>query len=190
MKRLNFILTFLMILSLSINGQDNFGLKYIGLSIHPRGVKENASLLPLKFDRHGYLVLNNGGIASFEKFFYKDIFSVKALTALYADCAARRGGFWHIGIRWKIFKSGRNNLYAGLGPTYIYRRNWAELDGYINPHTFKGDENDKWQYLFLWYGGEIEYKHVLSDKLDFAVTLVPGIHILINISFGLSYKLF
>jgi hypothetical protein len=188
MKRLPFILIFLMVFSLSNVGQDNFGLKYIGLSIHPCGVKENAFMLPIKIDKYGYFVINNGGVASYEKFFYKDLFSTKASVALYSDCAARLGGFYHIGIRWKIFKTDKNNLYAGLGPTYIYRRNWAHIDGYVNPHSFKGDDNDEWQYLFLWYGGEIEYKHVLSDKLDFAVTLVPGIHILINFSFGLSYK--
>ncbi len=40
--------------------QDNLGIKFFRLSIHPNGEKENAFLMPNKLDKNAYLVLNLG----------------------------------------------------------------------------------------------------------------------------------
>ncbi len=169
--------------------QDNIGIKFFGLSIHPKGEKANAKLMPNKLDKNAYLVMNLGGELIYEKFIYKDFLSLKLVQALYADCAERLGGFSHIGLRAKIFKIDRHSLFGGIGPTFVYRRNWLELDGYVNPHFFLGDANDKWQYIFLWYGGEFEYKYTFSERLDFAVSFVPGYPHLMSLAIGVNYKL-
>lgn len=70
--------------SFLLYAQDNIGLKFFGLSVHPKGEKENAHLMPRKLDRHGYFVLNMGGMVSYEKFLIEDILSIKTVTALYA----------------------------------------------------------------------------------------------------------
>lgn len=169
--------------------QNNFGIKYFGLSIHPKGEKENAFLMPNKLDKNGTLVLNIGGVFSYEHFLIKDILSVKTVHAFYADCAARFGGFSHIGLRGKILKKGKHSLYGGIGPTLVYRRNWLEMSGYVNQNRFKGDLSNKYQQLFLWYGGEFEYKWQFTKTLDFAVSFVPGFPDLMSLSVGLSYNL-
>ncbi len=182
------VLLGLMVLTLNLSAQNNFGLKYFGLSIHPKGEKDNAFLMPRKWDKEAYLVLNIGGVISYEHFIHQDILSIKIAQALYADCAARTGGFSHIGVRGSILKKGKHRLNGGIGPTIVYRRNWLEMDGYINPNRFKGGQEDRWQYLFLWYGGELEYKYACSKGWDFSASFVPGYPDLMSLSFGLNYK--
>lgn len=170
-------------------GQDNFGIKYFGLTIHPLGEELNAFLIPNKLDKNAYLVLNLGGELTYEKFVFKDILSVKAVQALYADCAEKPGGFSHIGVRAKIFKKGNHSLYGGLGLTLAFRKNWLTIPGYVNLNRFKGNEANRYQYLFLWYGGEFEYKYLLGRKTDFAVSFVPGYPDLMSLAWGIHYKL-
>lgn len=83
-----------------VNAQNNVSIKFIGLSIHPKG-EGNAFLMSNKLDENGYLVFNLGGLISYEHFIYKDILSIKVTQALYADCATRLGGTSHIGLRGK-----------------------------------------------------------------------------------------
>lgn len=186
MKEALFII---MLFSLSLKAQDNAGIKFFGMSIHPKGEKDNAFLMPNKLDKNAYLVLNFGGIVSYEYFIFKDIISLKAVQALYADCAARLGGFSHIGLRAIILRRGKHTLNGGIGPTIVYRKNWLELSGYVNQNRFTGGKENKYQYLLLWYGGEFEYKYLLSDKFDISISFVPGYPDLMSFSFGLNKRL-
>ncbi len=167
--------------------QNNIGLKFFGLSIHPHG-DPNAFLMPNKLDNGAYLVMNLGGEIMYEYFIYEDVLSVKGIQALYADCSARLGGFSHLGLRGKIYKKGRHSVYGGIGPTLIFRRNWLDLEGYINLNRFKGDENVAFQYFFVWYGGEFEYKYSMTDKTDLAVSFAPGYPYLMSLAVGVSFN--
>ena len=180
-------LLFLALNALPAPAQDNIGLKFFGISIHPGG-DEDAFLMPRRLDDRGVLVINLGGMFSTEKFIYEDGISVKFVQGFYSDCAAQPGGFSHIGIRARILKKKRHSIYGGIGPTLVYRKNWYKLPGYIDPDYFDGKPTDTWQYKFLWYGGEFEYAYVLSEKLDFTSTFIPGFPKLISFSFGLKYK--
>lgn len=171
-----------------LTAQDNIGIKFFGLSIHPKGEKDNAFLMPNKLDKNAYLVMNFGAEIMYEKFLHKDILSVKVVQALYSDCAEKLGGFSHIGIRAKIFKIERHSLFGGIGPTLVFRRNWQEMSEYVNPNRFKGEVNDKWQYLFLWYGGEFEYKYLISDRIDFSASFIPGYPDLMSLAVGVNLK--
>lgn len=177
------------LLTIPVRAQDSFGIKYFGLAVHPLGEEANAFLMHNKLDKDAYLVLNLGGELTYEKFLIKDILSLKAVQALYADCAEKLGGFSHIGVRAKIFKTGKHGLYGGLGPTLVFRKNWLTIPGYQNLNRFKGDENDRFQYLFLWYGGEFEYKYILSEKTDLSVSFVPGYPDLMSLAVGVNFKL-
>ena len=171
-----------------LTAQDNIGIKFFGLSIHPKGEKDNAFLMPNKLDKNAYLVMNFGAEIMYEKFLHKDILSVKVVQALYSDCAEKLGGFSHIGIRAKIFKIERHSLFGGIGPTLVFRRNWQEMSEYVNPNRFKGEVNDKWQCLFLWYGGEFEYKYLISDRVDFSASFIPGYPDLMSLAVGVNLK--
>jgi hypothetical protein len=189
LKNIRTVLITLVILFNKAAAQDNIGIKYFGLSLHPKGENLNAFLMPNKLDNNAYLVLNLGAELMYEKFILKDIISVKIIQAFYADCAERPGGFSHLGIRGKILKKGKHSIYGGMGPTFIYRRSWLELQGYVNPNRFKADNGDKYQYLFIWYGGEFEYKYQLGSQMDFAVSFVPGYPDLMSLALGLNFRL-
>ena len=182
-----YLLILVILISSRCLGQDNIGIKFFGLSFHPLGEHKNAHLMPNKLDENAYFVLNLGGILSAEKFVSK-IASVKLIQAFYADCATQFGGFSHIGIRFQIFSIEKHTLSGGIGPTFIFRKNWQKLENYTNPNTFKGDKDSRWQYLFLWYGGEFEYKYELNNKLDLTTSFVPDYPDLMSISFGINYK--
>ncbi|CEN44765.1 conserved exported hypothetical protein [Capnocytophaga canis] len=183
-----YLLVLVILISSRCLGQDNIGIKFFGLSFHPLGERQNAHLMPNKLDRNAYFVLNLGAIVSAEKFVYEGI-SIKFAQGVYADCAVQFGGFSHIGIRFKIFEIQRHKLSGGLGPTLVFRKNWQKLEGYHNPNVFKGSKESRWQYLFLWYGGEFEYKYALNERFDLTMSFVPGYPDLMSLSFGVNYNL-
>lgn len=164
------------------------GIKYFGLSYHPQK-PYNSHLMPLKLDKDASFVINLGASFNFEYFFLKDIFSVKGVQAFYSDCAQQFAGFSHIGFRGQIFKWGNLSLNGGIGPTFIYRKNWYNLDGYDNKFSFfYGGKNDVWQTRFLWYGGEFEFNYEIFDKTELSFAIIPGGIDLINLSVGFRYK--
>ncbi|QHL87045.1 hypothetical protein GU926_06180 [Nibribacter ruber] len=178
------LLLFLIALPGQAQLRRNVSLKYFGLTLHPKG-DDNADLMPLNPDGKGYFVVNLGGSVSYEQFLKGDKFSIKAIQALYADCALQLAGFTHLGVRAVIFELGRHSLNGGLGPTLVYRRNWSTLDGYnMSTSFFAGDPNDAWQYKMIWYAGELEYNYRLSDRTDLSTSFVPGYPNIMSLSFG------
>lgn len=166
--------------------QQNLSLKFFGLSLHPKG-DPNAALMPRKLDPKGHLVLNLGLVGGYENYIWKDRISVKILQSLYSDCAARLGGFSHVGLRAVVFHQGNHSISTGFGPTLVYRKNWYGLEGYENPEFFKGKPGNQWQYRFMWYGGEIEYNYTITDRFDLSVMFIPGYPKLMSLSLGTRY---
>ncbi|WP_223815893.1 hypothetical protein [Adhaeribacter rhizoryzae] len=171
-----------------VEAQSNLNLKFFGLSLHPKG-DVNAPLMPLNPDKKGYFVFNLGGTLGYEHFLKPDKFSLKAIQAVYSDCAAQLGGFTHLGVRWVIFKKGKHSLNGGFGPTLVYRRNWYELDNYEDSGFFKGGQDVKYQYKFIPYAGEFEYNLALNEQYEFSTTFIPGFPSLMSLSFGIRYWL-
>lgn len=169
-------------------GRNSISLKFMGLSFHPLSGKDNAPLMPHRLDPRGYLVLDLGGMFSYERFLYRDVLSLKFAQGLYADCAAQLAGFTHLGLRGRIFSFKRHSLYGGIGPTLIYRHSWAKLPGYSDTGYYRKDPSGTWEYRFLWYGGEFEYKYGLSARMDASVTFVPGYPDLIALAVGCSWR--
>lgn len=165
------------------------GLKYFGLSIHPNGAI-NSSLMPLKFDDKGVFVLNLGVSVGIEYFLPLDFLSIKFIQGLYFDCIEKFAGFSHIGLRGRFLKIGTFSVNGGIGPTFIYRRSWYEVPGYDDSFSFfNGTKDDTWQWRFIWYGGEIEFNNEINKSLEFSVTFIPGYPDLMNLSFGIKYKI-
>ena len=171
-----------------VMAQRFWGVKYFGISLHPKG-DVNAPLMPLNPDKKGYLVFNLGGMVSYEQYFKPNKFSIKGIQAIYTDCAAQLGGFTHIGIRAVVFQTSRHSLNGGIGPTFIYRRNWHKLPGYQNSGYFEGKPDAAWQYKFIPYAGEFEYNYKLTEKTEFSVTFVPGYPDLMSLSVGVRFLL-
>lgn len=166
----------------------SFGVKLFGLTIHPIGAL-NYSLFPLKLDSEGFVVFNPGVTLNAEYFVWRDIISIKAVQGLYGDCAMQFAGFSHIGFRIRFLKIKRFSMNVGIGPTFLYKRSWYRLPGYNDSlETYKGTKDEDWQYLFYWYGGEIETNIQVNDNFDVSITVIPGVPDIINISTGFRYN--
>lgn len=170
-------------------GQESLGVRFFGLSIHPYGQGENAAIMPLRLDSDAYLVQNLGTILAYERPIYRDFILTKCAVGLYSDCAAQFAGFFHLGLRARIFTLGRHSLYGGIGPTLVFRRNWLHIPEYQDQKHFRGAIDDKFQYLFLWYGGDFDYRYQITQRWDLALTFIPGYPDLISFSFGFNYLL-
>jgi hypothetical protein len=167
----------------------NIGVKYFGINIHPVG-DINAKLMPIKLGDNGFLVPSFGAMVSFETYFWKDLLGVELAAANYTDCAMQYAGFAHLGFRIKFLSKGKHEINGGIGPTFIFRQNWYKVDGYDDTRNFyRVDKTtDDIQWRFIVYGGEFEYDYSLTDKVDFSVTFVPGIPILMTFAFGVRIR--
>ena len=72
-----FLLSLTVLFSICLKAQNNIGIKYFGLSIHPKGEHENSFLMPNKLDKNGYLVMNFGAVVSYEYFIVEERVSLK-----------------------------------------------------------------------------------------------------------------
>jgi hypothetical protein len=189
MKRLFFVVVYLVAIVLTAQPH-NIGIKFFGFSIHPFG-DENAHIMPMRLDNDAIFVPNVGLMLSFERYIWHDIFSVKAVHANFMDCAFQVAGFSHIGLRIRLFSMGRHELSGGIGPTLMYRKNWYRVNGYDDTNNFYtgGNPEDRWQWVFIWYGGEFEYNLRLTRNIDLSVTVIPGIPRLIAIAYGLRIRM-
>ncbi|RDV15535.1 hypothetical protein DXT99_08580 [Pontibacter diazotrophicus] len=162
-----------------------FTVKLFGLSVH---LKESPypEMFPNRLDNKGYITFNYGAIVGYDRFVVRDVISVRVEQGLYADCAAVLAGFTHIGWRGLIFRKNRHSLNGGVGPTLVYRRDWNNIEDYVDDGYFerKGD----WQYKFYWYAGELEYNYKLKKNTDLSVNLVPGIPELVSFGVGIRKR--
>ncbi|MGB0166675.1 MAG: fatty acid desaturase [Luteibaculum sp.] len=170
--------------SLSLSAQHNFGFKYFGLSIHPSG-DEQADLMPHRLDDNGVLVMNFGGIISYQKYFLSDLLSFKVAQGIYSDCGGMLSGHTHIGFRATFLQRGRHSALLGFGPTFIYRRNWNKKPDYEPTGIFK--ESGDLQYKFVFYGGEVEYNYQVNEKFDLSIHFLPGYPIVMSLGVGFRY---
>jgi hypothetical protein len=162
--------------------KNNFGIKYFGFSIHPKGDKQ-AYLMPYKLDKHGVFIVNFGTIVSYQHNLYKDLVSIKVAQGFYSDSGGLPSGHTHIGFRIMCFEKSKHSIIFGFGPTLVYRKNWNCKPGYVTTGLFKEYKNI--QYKFVWYGGEIEYNYQLNDKIDLNANFLPGYPLIMSFGFGM-----
>lgn len=172
----------LFIFSVFVFGEDRVSIKIMGLSLHPNGAK-SSEVMPLKFDKKGYLVPNIGLIFAYDREISDGIY-IRFSQGLYFDCALKPAGFTQVNLRGDIFDSGETRINIGCGPTIIYRKSWKILEGY-NPTSFY-KEKGSIEYTYLWYGGDIEYNKKLEKNGEFQLSFVPGYPALMHLSFGLA----
>ena len=179
MKKL--LIIFLSI-TLYIFGEDRISIKFMGLSIHPNGAK-SSEIMPLKFDKKGFLVPNFGIILSYEHLM-NDAVSFRVSQGFYYDCALQPAAFTQINLRGDIYKDDEFRINGGCGPTLIYRKSWEGLEGY-NPTSFYKSRG-KIEYVYLWYGGDFEFNKRLDSDTELNIAFVPGYPTLMNLSAGIT----
>lgn len=157
-KQTQFILSlFLLILfavgpSVRVQAQFSFGIKFMGLALHPKK-SLHPHLYKRKLDRWGHGLVTMGVVLQAECY-VNEYISIKYSQAILKDCAGEFAGLSHLGMRLGTWMDPRQQHYAsaGLGPTFFYRKNWSGLDGYVNAGLFDTSKNGKWQTKFVLYG--------------------------------------
>jgi hypothetical protein len=157
--------------------QDAFTIKYFGLTIHPNG-DDMAHLQPNRLDPDATFVLNTGVFLGYERFFYKDLASVKVIQGFLGDCSNGFAVVSHLGIRANLLNVEKHRVYAGLGPTLIIRDSWNRFDdyessGFFNDHYSRSLGELQWKIVP--FGFEFEYDYVFNPKNQLSVSFTPGL---------------
>lgn len=169
------------------NAQSAFTLKYFGLTVHPFGDK-TANIQPFKLDDKARFVANFGVFAGYERFVYKDYFSVKIIEALFTDCSGGWAMIHHLGFRFQLLKGDKSRLYVGLGPTYLIRNSWTRFGEEYNASGYFNVRESNWlgtvQSKFIPYGLEFEYDYLFRPNDRLSVSFTPGIPLACILSIG------
>lgn len=186
--RMKFIVASILFITSNLcSAQSAFTVKYFGLTIHPFG-DPTAELQPYKLDDNAKFVMNFGGFAGYEKFFYRDLVSVKAIQGVFSDCSGGLASVTHIGPRLNLLKVKKHKIYFGIGPTLILRDSWTRFgekytsSGYFN--VAKTARFGELQWKFIPYGLELEYDFAITERNQFSLSFTPGVPLAMIFSFG------
>ncbi|MFT5823242.1 MAG: hypothetical protein ACI8ZM_004503 [Crocinitomix sp.] len=158
--------------------QETLTVKYFGLAIHPFG-DPTAHLQPLKLDKKARFVFNAGLFVGYEKYLYKDIFSVKVIQGITSDCSFGFTNVTHLGLRVLLMKTKKHRVHFGIGPTLIVRKSWNRFgDAYTSSGFFNEYNSQRLgelQWKIIPYGFEFEYDYSFSDINQLSFSFTPGI---------------
>ena len=161
-------------------------LQLVGLTYHPGGGSfEN---YPRKIDDRAVWVILLGGQADAD-WYAHEYALIRASVSLNKDCMDVWSGFLHLGPRLNLPIGPRFVFRVGIGPTLVWRENWAAvLDDYTRD-GFYGDANGKkFQSKFLWYGGNVDFEWKLRENFSFLYSNVPGLPFTVTSAIGARYS--
>ena len=172
------IVLILLLSCLNLNAQETFTIKYFGLTIHPWG-DPTAHLQPNKLDPNAKFVANVGVFVGYEKYLFKDLFSVKLIQGAVSDCSNGFASITHLGPRVTLMKTEKHRVYFGIGPTLIVRDSWNRFgeayqsSGYFNETYSRRFGELQWK--FVPYAFEFEYDYAFNNKNQLSVSFTPGV---------------
>ncbi len=141
-------------------------------------------LVNLKLSSDGKMATEPGVILAYETYATNNA-ALKLSQALILDKASHLAGATSIMIKLKLVKSFKHSVYVALGPTFHFRKNWADMDGYIDEPVYNSTE--EWQHKFSWLSGEIEYNFYLNRMTDLCISLNHIQAESIGLAVGLKY---
>lgn len=166
--------------------QSTVTLKYFGLTIHPFGDSQ-AQLQPYKLDNTAHFVLNYGGFAGYEQYVYEDFISVKVLQGIFTDCSGGLASVTHVGVRGVLIDKNKHRLSFGIGPAFMWRRDWNRFSDYKDLgffHRATAPVIGKIQYKLFPVGFEFEYDYQLNKRVDLSFSFTPGVPLVCTFSAG------
>jgi len=169
-KGLILLLSFVIfiVMSQSLYGQSNVGVKLFGVSYHPFA-ENNEALHKIPLDRNNDWLLEPGFTFTYEAGTGFSLTSAKLMQSIYLDQASQPAGMTYFGIHRKIFHLYKNMITIGIGPTLFYRSDWSTIDGYQEDLDYKTMGNV--QYKMAWITGEIEYVYYVSKRSDMLLSI-------------------
>lgn len=159
-----FILYFL--IDTSVCAQTNFSLK--ANTITYQFTETQPELTNLKLSGNGKIAAEPGLIIAYEAYANSNT-ALKLSQAIILDKASHLAGATSAMIKFKLLKSFKHSFYIALGPTFHYRKNWADMEGYIDEPVY--NSNEDWQYKISWLSAEVEYNFYLNKMTDLSISL-------------------
>ncbi|MFC1584999.1 hypothetical protein ACFL5V_05585 [Fibrobacterota bacterium] len=162
-------------------------VKYIGLTCHPFGVQ--GFDFALAVDEGGFFVLQVGLETDVDYYLYECLI-LRASGSLYKDCANVWAGYYHLAPRLSLPITPELIFRIGIGPTIIWRENWAgEFDRY-GGNIFYGDrkEGGTFETAFLWYGGNLDLDWKVNEDYSILYSVIPGLPSAISNSIGVRRR--
>ena len=166
----------------------HFSAQLLGLTIHPGGgaMPQN---YPWKLDAKATFVLTPGVALNYDWAWKKHIFW-RAAAGFYADCAILPAGYLHIGFRWEALRFGRHTFNGGLGPGFLFRKDWHRFEPAYWGDPIFGDRVFKdWQYRLTPIIGEVEYLYKINEHLQFQYSVLPAYPAVIVSRMGLRWAI-
>lgn len=163
-----------------------WSIQYLGLTYHPDG-GNTPEIYPLKLDNKAFLVLDVGAAANLDYGLGRHSF-FRFTAALYKDCAFVTAGCLHLGPRLQT-GWGRNRFNIGIGPIFSFRRDWHRFAEYKDDEFYGRRVYKGWQYRFYMTAAELEYQRRISDRMEFQLSLIPGVPLIVTFLFGVRFLL-
>jgi hypothetical protein len=187
MKKIILILNLLC--GITILAQSNLSAEFVGFTIHPAG-DPTAHLQPNKLDQNARFVMNYGGVLTYEKYLVSDIFAVRVLEAVFADCSAGWASITQVAIKGVVLRTPKHRLGVSLGPGFMVRESWTRFEDYKSS-GFLNEGNSKLlgpvQYKFFPVACELEYEYSLTNRCDLAFSITPALPMAMTIGAGFKF---
>lgn len=126
------------------------------------------ALAKLKLSGDGKLAAEPGIIFAYETYANSNT-ALKLSQAILLDKASHLAGATSVMIKFRLLKSFKHSIYLALGPTLHFRKNWADMDEYVDEPVY--NSNEDWQHKISWLSAEIEYNYYLNKKTDLSISL-------------------
>jgi len=192
-KNLFFLIVLLVFFNLKSTAQITIGVNIGGIGYHTKKVKGTENY-KWKLNKKG----NWAGFASVSvlvSYRINNYIGIKTInTFIFQDCAGRYSGISHIGIDLHDdiigWKNPTHQFSMTVGPFWYYRKNWTKEAWYKNdPNFLRLHNNNKWESLFIWHGGQIQYQYFINDQESVGINFLPAYPYLYT--FGVSrYSVF
>lgn len=171
--------------------QFTFGIKFGGLAIHQKAVMPN--YYRLSIDKKGRFV-GYAGLSFTFSYQFNAYCGVKVIqTILPFDCAGKFSGITHVGIdlhdRIVGWENEKHSVSASIGPLFYYRQNWRTIPSYYVDNNFIGKKSsEKWEYKFVWYGGQIQYDYYYEKNRAISTNFLPGFPYIYTFNTGAEFR--
>jgi hypothetical protein len=157
---------FLITINYSVLSQQNISVKLHTLSY--QFTETQPDLLKLNLSSNGQLAAEPGIILAYEAYANSKT-ALKLSQAVIMDKASHLAGATSVMIKFKLVKSFKHSFYLAIGPTFHYRKNWADMEDYVDEPIY--NSNEEWQHKFSWLSAEIEYNLYLTKVTDLSISL-------------------
>lgn len=161
-----FISIFILLSGITVFSQTNLSFKLSALSY--QFTDTQPELLKLNISGNGKLAAEPGLILAYEAYASSNT-ALKISQALLLDKAAHLAGATQIMVKFRVAKSFKHALYLAIGPSFHFRKSWADMEGYLDEPVY--NTSGDWQHKFSWLSGEIEYNFYLNKMSDLSVSL-------------------